>query len=52
MPMKVNSDYEFTSITKGEIDIEDKKESKKTKSQRKTKILLVLKDNLKIKLKM
>ena len=54
MPMKMKfKDYEFTSITKGEIDIEDKKESKKDKEDPKEDKDFVgfLKDNLKDKVK-
>ena len=54
MPMKMKfKDYEFTSITKGEIDIEDKKESKKHKEEPKEDKDFVgfLKDNLKDKVK-
>ena len=54
MPMKMKfKDYEFTSITKGEIDIEDKKESKKDKEEPKENKDFVgfLKDNLKDKVK-
>ena len=54
MPMKMKfKDYEFTSITKGEIDIEDKKESKKDKEVPKEDKDFVgfLKDNLKDKVK-
>ena len=54
MPMKMKfKDYEFTSITKGEIDIEDKKESKKDKENPKEDEDFVgfLKDNLKDKVK-
>ena len=54
MPMKVKfKDYEFTSITKGEVDIEDKKESKKDKEEPKEDKDFVgfLKDNLKDKVK-
>ena len=54
MPMKMKfKDYEFTSITKGEIDIEDKKESKKDKQEPKEDKDFVgfLKDNLKDKVK-
>ena len=54
MPMKMKfKDYEFTSITKGEIDIEDKKESKKEKEEPKEDKDFVgfLKDNLKDKVK-
>lgn len=54
MPMKMKfKDYEFTSITKGELDIEDKKESKKDKEEPKEDKDFVgfLKDNLKDKVK-
>ncbi len=54
MPMKMKfKDYEFTSITKGEIDIEDKKDSKKEKEDPKEDKDFVgfLKDNLKDKVK-
>ncbi len=54
MPMKMKfKDYEFTSITKGEVDIEDKKESKKNKEEPKEDKDFVgfLKDNLKDKVK-
>ena len=54
MPMKMKfKDYEFTSITKGEIDIEDKKESKKDKEEPKEAKDFVgfLKENLKDKVK-
>ncbi len=54
MPMKIKfKDYEFTSITKGEVDIEDKKESKKDKEEPKEDKDFVgfLKDNLKDKVK-
>ncbi len=54
IPMKIKfKDYEFTSITKGEIDIEDKKESKKDKEEPKEDKDFVgfLKDNLKDKVK-
>ncbi len=54
MPMKMKfKDYEFTSITKGEVDIEDKKESKKDKEDPKEDKDFVgfLKDNLKDKVK-
>ena len=54
IPMKMKfKDYEFTSITKGEIDIEDKKESKKDKEEPKEDKDFVgfLKDNLKDKVK-
>ncbi len=54
MPMKMKfKDYEFTSITKGEIDIEDKKESKKDKEEPKENkdFVGILKDNLKDKVK-
>ncbi len=54
MPMKMKfKDYEFTSITKGEIDIEDKKESKKDKEEPKQDkdFIGFLKDNLKDKVK-
>ena len=54
MPMKMKfKDYEVTSITKGEIDIEDKKESKKEKEEPKEDKDFVgfLKDNLKDKVK-
>ncbi len=54
MPMKMKfKDYEFTSITKGEIDIEDKKESKKDKEDPKEDkdFIGFLKDNLKDKVK-
>ena len=54
MPMKMKfKDYEFTSITKGEIDIEDKKESKKDNEEPKEDKDFVgfLKDNLKDKVK-
>ncbi len=54
MPMKMKyKDYEFTSITKGEVDIEDKKESKKEKEEPKEDKDFVgfLKDNLKDKVK-
>ena len=54
MPMKMKfKDYEFTSITKGEVDIEDKKESKKVKEEPKEDKDFVgfLKDNLKDKVK-
>ncbi len=54
VPMKMKfKDYEFTSITKGEIDIEDKKESKKEKEEPKEDKDFVgfLKDNLKDKVK-
>ncbi len=54
MPMKMKfKDYEFTSITKGEIDIEDKKESKKDKEEPKEDKDFVgfLRDNLKDKVK-
>ncbi len=54
MPMKMKfKDYEFTSITKGEIDIEDKKESKKDKEEPKEDKDFVgfLKENLKNKVK-
>ena len=54
MPMKMKfKDYEFTSITKGEIDIEDKKESKKDKEEPKEDKDFVgfLKENLKDKVK-
>ena len=54
MPMKMKfKDYEFTSITKGEIDIEDKKESKKDKQEPKEDKDFVgfLKNNLKDKVK-
>ena len=54
MPMKMKfKDYEFTSITKGELDIEDKKESKKDKQEPKEDKDFVgfLKDNLKDKVK-
>ena len=54
MPMKMKfKDYEFTSITKGEVDIEDKKDSKKDKEEPKEDKDFVgfLKDNLKDKVK-
>ena len=54
MPMKMKfKDYEFTSITKGEIDIEDRKESQKDKDEPKEDKDFVgfLKDNLKDKVK-
>ena len=54
MPMKMKfKDYEFTSITKGEVDIEDKKKSKKDKEEPKEDKDFVgfLKDNLKDKVK-
>ena len=54
MPMKMKfKDYEFASITKGEVDIEDKKESKKDKEEPKEDKDFVgfLKDNLKDKVK-
>ena len=54
MPMKMKfKDYEFTSITKGELDIEDKKEPKKDKQEPKEDKDFVgfLKDNLKDKVK-
>ena len=54
MPMKMKfKDYEFTSITKGAVDIEDKKESKKDKEEPKEDKDFVgfLKDNLKDKVK-
>ena len=54
MPMKMKfKDYEFTSITKGELDIEDKKEPKKDKEEPKEDKDFVgfLKDNLKDKVK-
>ena len=54
MPMKMKfKDYEFTSITKGEVDIEDKKESKKDKEEPKEDKDFVgfLKDKLKDKVK-
>ena len=54
MPMKMKfKDYEFTSITKGEVDIEDKKESKKDKEEPKEDKDFVgfLRDNLKDKVK-
>jgi len=54
MPMKMKfKEYEFTSITKGEVDIEDKKESKKEKEEPKEDKDFVgfLKDNLKDKVK-
>ncbi len=54
MPMKMKfKDYEFTSITRGEVDIEDKKESKKDKKEPKEDKDFVgfLKDNLKDKVK-
>ncbi len=54
MPMKMKfKDYEFTSITKGEVDIEDKKESKKDKEEPKEDKDFVgfLKENLKDKVK-
>ena len=54
MPMKMKfKDYEFTSITKGEVDIEDKKRSKKDKEEPKEDKDFVgfLKDNLKDKVK-
>ncbi len=54
MPMKMKfKDYEFTSITKGEVDIGDKKESKKDKEEPKEDKDFVgfLKDNLKDKVK-
>ena len=54
MPMKMKfKDYEFTSITTGEVDIEDKKESKKDKEEPKEDKDFVgfLKDNLKDKVK-
>ena len=54
MPMKMKfKDYEFTSITKGEVDIQDKKESKKDKEEPKEDKDFVgfLKDNLKDKVK-
>ncbi len=54
IPMKMKfKDYEFTSITKGEVDIEDKKESKKDKEEPKEDKDFVgfLKDNLKDKVK-
>ena len=54
MPMKMKfKDYEFTSITKGEVDIEDKKESKKDNEEPKEDKDFVgfLKDNLKDKVK-
>ncbi len=54
MPMKMKfKDYEFASITKGEVDIEDKKESKKDKEDPKEDKDFVgfLKDNLKDKVK-
>ena len=54
MPMKMKfKDYEFTSITKGEVDIEDKKDSKKEKEEPKEDKDFVgfLKDNLKDKVK-
>ena len=54
MPMKMKfKDYEFTSITKGEVDIEDKKESKKAKEEPKEDrdFVVFLKDNLKDKVK-
>ncbi len=54
MPMKMKfKDYEFTSITKGEVDIEDKQESKKDKEEPKEDKDFVgfLKDNLKDKVK-
>ena len=50
MPMKMKfKEYEFTSITKGEVDIEDKKDSKKGKEEPKEDKDFVgfLKDNLK-----
>ena len=54
MPMKMKfKDYEFTSITKGEVDIEDKQESKKDEEEPKEDKDFVgfLKDNLKDKVK-
>ena len=54
MPMKMKfKEYEFTSITKGEVDIEDKKDSKKEKEEPKEDKDFVgfLKDNLKDKVK-
>ncbi len=54
MPMKMKfKEYEFTSITKGEVDIEDKKDSKKVKEEPKEDKDFVgfLKDNLKDKVK-
>ena len=54
MPMKMKfKDYEFTSITKGEVDIEDKKDSKKDKEEPKEDKDFVgfLKNNLKDKVK-
>ena len=54
MPMKMKfKDYEFASITKGEVDIEDKKQSKKDKEEPKEDKDFVgfLKDNLKDKVK-
>ena len=54
MPMKMKfKEYEFTSITKGEVDIEDKKDSKKGKEEPKEDKDFVgfLKDNLKDKVK-
>ncbi len=54
MPMKMKfKDYEFASITKGEVDIEEKKEPKKEKEEQKEDIDFVgfLKNNLKDKVK-
>ncbi len=54
MPMKMKfNDYEFASITKGEVDIDDKKESKKDKEEPKEDkdFVRFLKDNLKDKVK-
>ena len=54
MPMKMNfKEYEFTSITKGEIDIEEKSDKSQDKEERKENLDFVtyLKDLLKDKVK-
>ena len=54
MPMKMKfKEYEFTSITKGEVDIEDKKDTKKRKEEPKEDkdFIGFLKDNLRDKVK-
>ena len=54
MPMKMKfKEYDFTSITKGEVDLEDSKDDKKESEQPKENIDFIsyLKDHLKDKVK-
>ena len=54
MPMKMKfKEYDFTSITKGEVDLEDSKDEKKESEQPKENkdFISYLKDHLKDKVK-